>query len=108
MRTAESVGPVTTRQTTTSVSAGGTGLFAFLWLAFLAALIFDPERLDTIWLWFRELPVIGQAVGWLLLLPLVVGLVIWQAPWAPWIRVTLIVLVALANAIAFAPKSSPE
>ena len=108
MRTAETVRPATNRQTSTSVGAGGTGLFTLLWLVFLAALVIDPERLDAVWLWFRELPVIGQVVGWLLFLPLVVGLVIWQAPWALWIRVTLIVLVALLNVIVFSPKPSNE
>jgi hypothetical protein len=39
-------------------------------------------------------------------LSLVVGLVIWQAPWALWIRVTLVVTLAPANIIVFSPKAT--
>jgi hypothetical protein len=87
-------------------SSGGSGLFTLLWLVFLAFLIFQPERLDALWSWFRDLPVAGQVVGWVLLLPLVLGLLIWQAPWALWVRVSLIVVLALANVVTVAPRSS--
>jgi hypothetical protein len=77
-------------------------------LIFLGVLIFEPEQLDTVWSWFRHLPVLAQVVGWFLLLPLMLGLWIWQAPWAPWVRVTLIVLLALANVITFSRPSPPR
>lgn len=93
------------RRATTGASIGGAGVFTLLWLIFLAVLIFEPERLDAVWSWFRDLPILGQVVGWVLLLPLVLGLWIWQAPWAPWVRVTLIVLLALANVITFSRPS---
>lgn len=80
-------------------------MFTLLWLIFFGALVFDPERLDAVWLWFRDLPIAGQVVGWVLLLPLALGLWIWAAPWALWVRVTLVVLLALANVAAFARRS---
>lgn len=88
-----------------STATGGSGLFTLLWLVFLAVLIFDPARLDAVWTWFRELPVVGQVAGWVLLLPLVVALAVWEAPWALWIRVTLVIVLAVANLIVFAPKN---
>ena len=62
--------------TPTAVNTGGSGLFTLLWLVFVAALIFDPARLDAVWSWSRDLPVIAQVVGWVLLLPLMIGLAI--------------------------------
>jgi hypothetical protein len=94
------------RRSAASTSAGGSGLFTLLWLVFFAFLIFQPDRLDALWTWFRDLPVVGQVVGWVLLLPLMLGLLIWQAPWALWIRLTLIVLVAVGNVATFPPRSS--
>jgi hypothetical protein len=98
--------PATPRQPAAAPArAGGSGLFTLLWLIFLGGLIVEPERLDAVWSWFRDLPVVGQVAGWVLLLPLVLGLWIWQAPWAPWVRVSLIVLLAVANVITFSQPS---
>lgn len=82
----------------------GSGLFVLLWLIFLVVLVVEPERLDAVWTWFRDLPVIAQVAGWVLLLPLVLGLAIWQAPWALWIRVTAIAVLAVANIAVFSPR----
>jgi hypothetical protein len=83
-------------------------LFTLLWLVFLAFLVFEPERLDAVWVWFRDLPVVGQVVGWVLLAPLLLGLVVWQAPWVLWARVTVIVLLALVTMITFSPRPQPQ
>lgn len=92
------------RRAASSGSRGGSGLFIVLWLLFLIVLAVEPTRLDTVWALFRDLPVIAQVVGWVLLLPIVVGLAIWQAPWALEVRVTLILALAFANIIVFSPK----
>jgi hypothetical protein len=102
------VAPVRQRQATAPTSTGGAGLFTLLWLIFLGVLIFEPERLDAVWSWFRDLPMIAQVVGWVVMLPLVLGLWIWQAPWAAWIRVSLIVLLALSNVITFSRPRRPR
>jgi len=95
----------TTTETRPAGARGGAGgLFTVLWLLFLAVLIFDPGRLDAVWLWFRDLPVVAQVAGWIVLLPLVAALAIWQAPWALWIRVTLIVVLAVANIATFSRR----
>lgn len=93
------------RRTASAGSAGGSGLFPLLWLIFFAVLVLEPARLDVVWAWFRDLPVIGQVVGWVVLLPLMLGLLIWQAPWAPWLRVILIVLLALGTVMTFSSRS---
>lgn len=84
--------------------AGGSGLFTLLWLVFFAFLIFEPERLTDVWLWFRELPLIVQVIGWLVLLPLVLGLVVWNAPWPTGARITVIGLIALLTIGLFSPR----
>ena len=96
----------TTTRNTRSTASGGAGLFTLLWLVFLFFLVVEPARLDAVWAWFRDLPVIAQIAGWVLLLPLVIGLAIWQAPWATWIRVTLIVVLAIVNIATFRTGSS--
>jgi len=101
------VEPMRQRRTNAPMSTGNAGLFTLLWLMFLGVLIFEPERLDAVWSWFRDLPIFGQVLGWILLLPLALGMWIWQAPWAAWIRVSLIVLLALTNVITFSrPRPS--
>lgn len=119
MRTAAQSEPTTTdrhtapgttgtreRRPSSPGSTGGSGLFIMLWLLFLVVLAVEPTRLDAVWAWFRDLPVVAQVVGWVLLLPIVVGLAIWQAPWALEVRVTLILALAFANIIVFSPKAT--
>lgn len=56
-------------------------IFAVLWAAFGVALVRDRSRLDDAWRWLRGLPLIVQALGWLLFLPVLAGLRVWRAGW---------------------------
>jgi hypothetical protein len=53
-----------------------------LWLTFGAALLLRQESLDAAWESFRAAPLAVQAVEGVLLLPWVLGLVVWEAGWA--------------------------
>lgn len=66
-------------------------VFAVLWAAFAAALVFGPGTLDGIWRQVRALPLPAQAVVWLLLLPVMIGLWIWETSWPVALRLVLVV-----------------
>jgi hypothetical protein len=84
-------------------------MFTVLWLAFGAALLFNPSALDSLWDGLRALPWMVQGIVWVLLLPVVAGLWIWQTDWALWLRVLLVAGLAAANIVAFYPwRSQPR
>jgi hypothetical protein len=68
---------------------------ATLWFLFLVALLFAPGMLDYVWLTFRSLPLAAQIVIGLVTLPVAVALMIWEQPWALWLR--LVSFIALAS-----------
>jgi hypothetical protein len=90
----------------TLINFGSFGILTLLWLGFGAAMIFSRESLDTTWQVFRGLPVAAQLLIGLLLLPLVLGLWIWQAPWPMWLRVILVLGLAWATIYTFLPKQA--
>lgn len=79
-------------------------VFAILWLGFAAALLFSRASLDTIWHTFRGLPLVAQLVGWLLLLPVMLGLWIWETGWPVVLRLVLVAGLAAWNITVFFPK----
>lgn len=88
------------------INIGSFAILTVLWLGFGAALLFNQALLDTVWQLFRGLPVLAQIGLGLLLLPLVVGLWIWQTPWPLWIRLILVVGLAWATIYTFLPKQA--
>jgi hypothetical protein len=66
-------------------------IFAILWVGFALALVVNPEWLDSLWNWVRALPSVAEVLIWVLFLPIVVGLWIWESSWP-----------ALARLLAFA------
>lgn len=83
-------------------------LFAALWVMFLGALIVDPTALASAQREVAALPLVGQAVAWLLFLPLLGGLWIWSTDWPAVIRVGLIVALAAWNLLVFIPRREPS
>ena len=56
-------------------------IFAILWVGFAIALVVDREWLDLLWNWVRALPAVAEIIVWVLLLPIMVGLWIWESSW---------------------------
>ena len=88
------------------INIGAFGILTILWLGFAAALVFNQALLDTVWQTLRGLPIVAQAVVWLLVLPVALGLWIWESPWPIWIRLILVVGLAIATIYTFYPKQS--
>jgi hypothetical protein len=56
-------------------------IFVVLWVGFAAALIVDRTWLDMIWYSVQSQPIGPRIVIWVLLLPIMVGLWIWESSW---------------------------
>ncbi|MAT42285.1 MAG: hypothetical protein CL609_08095 [Anaerolineaceae bacterium] len=61
------------------LSAYAMLIFAAAWVGFVIALIVNPAWLDMLWKWVQLLPLFLQAVFWIVFLPVMVGLWIWQS-----------------------------
>lgn len=88
------------------ISVGSFAVLGMLWLVFGVALILNQALLDTVWQFFRGLPVFVQVLIGLLLLPLIIGLWVWQTPWPLWIRLIVVIGLGWATLYTFFPKQS--
>jgi hypothetical protein len=79
--------------------------FAVLWVAFGAALIWSQGSLDQAWQAVRDLPLLGQIVVWVLFLPVMAGLWIWETSWPIVVRLVLVLGLAGWNLLMFLPKA---
>lgn len=78
-------------------------LFTALWLALFAVLLMSQGTLGDVWHQIRDLPLIVQGVLWLLFLPVMAGLAIWEASWPVLVRLVLILGLAWVNVYLFFP-----
>ena len=92
--------------TNTIINIGSFAILSLLWLGFAAALIFNQPILDTIWQALRGLPMFIQVVVWLLVLPIALGLWIWETSWPLWIRLLLVIGLGWATLYTFFPKQA--
>lgn len=81
------------------------GLFALIWVAFGVELIWSQGSLDQAWQTIRGLPLIVQVVVWLLFLPVMAGLWLWETTWPLIVRVVLIVGIAGWNLLVLLPRA---
>ena len=82
------------------------GLFALIWIAFAAGLIWSQGSLDQTWETIRGLPLIIQVFVWLIFLPVVVGLWVWETTWPLIVRLLLVIGIAGWNLLVFLPKAA--
>ncbi|MBN1583710.1 MAG: hypothetical protein JXA89_23590 [Anaerolineae bacterium] len=61
-------------------------IVAMLWVGFAIALVVNREWLDLLWNGVRALPSVVEIVVWLLFLPIMVGLWIWESSWPTFVR----------------------
>ena len=88
------------------INIGAFAILTLLWLGFAAALIFNQAILDTVWQSLRALPFVVQAVIWLLVLPVAVGLWIWESSWPLWIRLILVIGLGWVTVYTFLPRKA--
>jgi hypothetical protein len=56
-------------------------IFVVLWVGFIIALIVNQEWLDVLWNWAQALPLVLKIIVWMIFLPVMVGLWIWESSW---------------------------
>ena len=86
-------------------------IFAFavltlLWLGFAAALLFNRDMLDIAWQAFRSWPMVVQLVVGLLILPVILGLWIWETSWPLLLRLILVAGLAWVTVYTFFPRKT--
>lgn len=79
-------------------------VFAAIWVAFAVGLIWSQGSIDAAWEWIRGLPLIAQAVVWLLFLPVMIGVWIWETSWPLVLRLILVAGVAGWNLLVLLPR----
>jgi hypothetical protein len=81
-------------------------IFAVIWAAVIAGLFLSQGSVDQTWEAIRSLPIIVQAVVWLLILPVMAGLWIWESTWPLVVRIVLVTSLAGWNLLVLLPKAA--
>ena len=76
------------------------GGFAAFWV--LAAS--SPGTIESLWSRLRDLPLLVEAVVWLIAFPLTLSMAVWESSWAEWIRVLLVFVFTVTWSYLFYPK----
>jgi hypothetical protein len=61
-------------------------IFVMLWVGFVIALVVNQEWLDVLWNWGQALPLVLKIIVWVMFLPIMVGLWIWESSWPALVR----------------------
>ena len=77
-----------------------------MWIAFLAAL--GADRLDEVWRWVRDLPLLVELLLWVLTLPRLLGTEVWESSWPILLRAALVVTFAAAWTLISIPRAKAE
>jgi hypothetical protein len=80
-------------------------IFAVMWIVFAAALIFSQGSVDQAWQAIGNLPLIVRIAAWLLFLPVMVGLWIWESTLPLVMRFPLLIGVAGWNLLVLLPRA---
>lgn len=88
----------------TLISIAAFTTLTALWLAFAAALVFNREWLDQAWSTFRRWPLPIQLLVALLVLPVIMGLWIWETRWPAWLRLALVAGLGWMTLYTFFPR----
>jgi hypothetical protein len=79
-------------------------LIAALWGAFVALLAVSPSTLDGAYDWLRELPLVWEALMWLLTLPWTVAYLVYETSWEHWLRLAVVALIVAVHLCICAPR----
>ena len=79
-------------------------VLTLLWIGFGAALLLNRKLLDGAWRLFRSWNILIQLFVALLVLPVVLGLWIWQTRWPGWLRLLLVAGLAWTTVYTFFPR----
>lgn len=96
------------------LSSYAIAIFAMLWIGFAIALLYNREWLDLLWNWAQALPSVAKIIVWMLFLPILVGLWIWESSWSILVRLlayaglvgwTLLAVSSFLRAVRMGPSA---
>ena len=79
-------------------------LMAGIWGAFVALLAASPATLADAYDWLRGLPLVWEALMWLLTLPWTVAYLVYEGGWEHWVRVVIVALIVTVHLGICAPR----
>ena len=79
-------------------------LMVGLWGAFIALAFVAPDTSNEAWDWAGSLWWPWQVLVWIVFLPWMVGLLVWQTDWSFALRMTLIAAIAVGWSAASFPR----
>ncbi len=82
--------------------------FAALWVAFGGALVVSQGSIDGAWHWIGSLPIVVQGVAWLLFLPVLAGMWVWETTWPLVVRLVLVGGLAGWNLLVMLPRAAQQ
>jgi hypothetical protein len=77
-----------------------------MWAGFFVLLIGD--RIEGVWSWIRDLPLLAELVFWVALFPWFLGAAVWTSSWAGWLRLLLVLTFAVGWSLASVPRPKQE
>jgi hypothetical protein len=83
------------------------GLMVATWAVFVTLLAVSPETLDGVYDWLNGLALLWEILMWIVLLPWALAYVVWESSWEQWLRVLVVVLIAVLHLSISAPKTRP-
>jgi hypothetical protein len=82
-------------------------VFAVLWVGFIGALVLSQGSLDQTWAAITSWPWPIQVVAWVLFLPVIGGLWLWETSWPLLVRIAGVLGLAWFNLIVLIPRAAP-
>lgn len=80
-------------------------VFALVWIAVAIGIVWSAGTVDEAWRAIRALPLVLQVIAWVLFLPVMIGLWIWESSWPFVVRLLLMIGIAGWNLLIFLPKA---
>ncbi len=83
-------------------------VFGAMWLAIGAGLVLNQGGVDAAWQWIGSQHLLVQGIAWLLFLPVVAGLWVWESGWPLVARLVIVASLAGWNLLVFLPGGTPK
>lgn len=81
-------------------------VFAVIWFAVAAGLVWSAGSVDAAWRNIGELPLFLQAIVWVLFLPVMAGLWVWESSWPFVVRLVVLIGIGGWNLLVFLPRAT--
>ena len=80
-------------------------VFAVVWIAIAVGLVRSAGTVDEAWRTIAGLPLLVQALVWVLFLPVMLGLWVWESSWPIVVRLVLVIGIGGWNLLVFLPRT---